>query len=140
MCTRTLYLAALELETEDVDEGGLLTGVAPEQCQEHVLVLVVTLTGFHQHVQDTVWIQVESTWNGDQCTCSDIENCEGWLSPSGHSSGGRALMAKVRGPRFNPGWLLVFHSSLKILPSLFSCTCTHADIHDTVSVHVDLPQ
>ena len=29
---------------------------------------------------------------------SDIENCEGWLSLSGHSSGGRALTAKVRGP------------------------------------------
>ena len=29
---------------------------------------------------------------------SDIENCEGWLSSSGHSSGGRALTAKVRGP------------------------------------------
>ena len=24
---------------------------------------------------------------------SDIENCEGWLSPGGHGSGGRALMA-----------------------------------------------
>ena len=24
---------------------------------------------------------------------SDIENCEGWLSPGGHSSGGRALTA-----------------------------------------------
>ena len=42
------------------------------------------------------------------CTCtlyirSDIENCEAWLSPGGHSSGGhssggRALTAKVRGP------------------------------------------
>ena len=30
---------------------------------------------------------------------SDIENCEGWLSPGGHSSDGRALMAKVKGPR-----------------------------------------
>ena len=51
-----------------------------------------------------------------------IENCEGWLSPGGHSSGGRALPAKVRGPRFNPGWLPVFHSSLKIFPSLSPCT------------------
>ena len=24
---------------------------------------------------------------------SDVENCEGWLSPGGHSSGGRALTA-----------------------------------------------
>ena len=40
------------------------------------------------------------------CTCT-------WLSPGGPSSGGRALAAKVRGPRFNPGWLPVFHSSLK---------------------------
>ena len=52
----------------------------------------------------------------------DIENCEGWLSPSGHSSGGRALTTKVRGPRFNPGWLSVIHSSLNIFPSLSSCT------------------
>ena len=44
---------------------------------------------------------------------SDIENCEGWLSPSSLSSGGGALTAEVRGPRFNPGWLPVFHSSLK---------------------------
>ena len=48
--------------------------------------------------------------------------CEGWLSPNGHSSGGRALTAKVRDPRFNPGWLLVFHGSLIIFPSLSSCT------------------
>ena len=53
------------------------------------------------------------------------EYCEGWLC---HSSGGRALTAKVRGPWFNPGWLLVFHSSLKIFPSLSS----HAHVH----VHV----
>ena len=38
-----------------------------------------------------------------------IENCEGWLSPGGHSSGGRALTATVRGPRFNHGWLPVLH-------------------------------
>ena len=58
----------------------------------------------------------------NKCTCiqSDVENFEGWLSPGGHSSGGRALMAKVRGPRFNPGWLPVFHSSQKIFPSLSS--------------------
>ena len=34
---------------------------------------------------------------------SDIEDCEGWLSPGGHSSGGRALTAKVRGPGSIPG-------------------------------------
>ena len=51
--------------------------------------------------------------------------------PVAHSSGGTALTAKVRGPRFNPRWLPVFHSSLKIFPSLFimymymyTCTCT----------------
>ena len=42
------------------------------------------------------------------------------LSPGGHSSGG-----KVRGPRFNPGWLPVSHGSLNIFPSLSSCTCTY---------------
>jgi len=31
----------------------------------------------------------------------------------------RALTAKVRGSRFNPGWLPVFHGSLKIFLSLF---------------------
>ena len=41
--------------------------------------------------------------------------------PGGHSSGGRALTAKVRGPRLNPGWLPVFHGSLKIFPNLSSC-------------------
>ena len=46
--------------------------------------------------------------------------------PGGHSSGGRALTAKFRGPRFNPGWLLVFHSSLKIFPSLSSCMYWYA--------------
>ena len=34
---------------------------------------------------------------------SDIENCEGWLSPGGHSSGGRALIAKVKAPGSIPG-------------------------------------
>ena len=47
------------------------------------------------------------------------EDCEGWLSHGGHSSGGRALTAKARGPRFNPGWLPVFLSSLQIFLSLF---------------------
>ena len=43
-------------------------------------------------------------------------------SPGGYSAGGRALTAnlKVRGPRFNPGWLPVFHCSLKIFPNLSS--------------------
>ena len=40
-------------------------------------------------------------------------------------SGGRALTAKIRGPRFNPGWLPVFHGSLKIFPSLSSCIYIH---------------
>ena len=41
--------------------------------------------------------------------------------PVAIAQGGRALTAKVRGPRFNPGWLPVFHSFLKIFPSLSSC-------------------
>ena len=53
---------------------------------------------------------------------SDIENCEGWLSPGGHSSGGRALTAKVRGPGSILGGCRFFRSSLKIFPSLFTCT------------------
>ena len=64
---------------------------------------------------------------------SNIKNCEGWLSPGGHSSGGRALTAKVRGPRFNPEWLPVFHSSLNVFPSLSSCMCKFCTctVHDT---------
>ena len=55
-----------------------------------------------------------------------IENCEGWLSRGGHSSGGRALTAQVRGLRFNPGWLPIFHSSLNTFLSLF---IIHAHVH-----------
>ena len=55
--------------------------------------------------------------------------CEGWLSPGGHSSGGRALTAKVRGPQLNPRWLPVFHSSLIISPSLSSCTTCMVLLH-----------
>jgi len=41
-------------------------------------------------------------------------------STGGHSSGGRALTTKVRErPRFNPGWLPVFLSSLKNIPEPF---------------------
>lgn len=36
-----------------------------------------------------------------------IENCKGWLAPGGHSSGSRALTAKVKGPWLDPRWLLV---------------------------------
>ena len=63
----------------------------------HVLVILYKL--IHTHIY--IYVHVH-------------ENCEGWLSPGGHSSGGRALTAKVRGPRFNPRWLLVFHSFLNI--------------------------
>ena len=59
-----------------------------------------------------------SYWSIPSGIQSDIENCEGWLSPGGHSSDGRALTTKVRGPRFNPGWLLIFHGSVKIFLSL----------------------
>ena len=34
---------------------------------------------------------------------SDTENCEGWLSPGGHSSGGRALTAKSEALGSIPG-------------------------------------
>ena len=79
------------------------------------------------------------------CT-GDIENCEGWLSPGGHSSGGRALTAKVRGPRFNPGWLPVFHSSLKIHAQIHvTVLCTvqmytvHVHVQCTLHVYVPIP-
>ena len=71
---------------------------------------------FHSVWLHPWWRGVTGFWRHIQ---SDIDNCEGWLSPSAHSLGGRALTAEVRGPQFNPGWLPVFHSSLKIFPSLF---------------------
>ena len=84
-----------------------------------------SLAGFWRHIQSDI----------ENC---DIENCEGWLSPSGHSSGGRALTAKVRSPRFNPGWLPVFHSSLKTFPGLSSCTYTHTYSPKTLwSLNID---
>ena len=49
------------------------------------------------------------------------------LSPGGHSSGGRALTAKVRGPRFNPGWLPVpkpFHHAHTMNEYAIACSCT----------------
>ena len=58
-------------------------------------------------------------WQGCDGTCvqSDTENCEGWLSPGGPSSGGRALTAlSQRPPSSIPGGC---HSSLKIFLSLF---------------------
>ena len=70
------------------------------------------------------------------------ENCEGWLSPGGHSSGGRALMAKSEA-RVNPRWLPVFHSSLKIFLSLFimySVAVIHASaVQDRVNVCTGYP-
>ena len=54
------------------------------------------------------------------------------------SSGGRALTASVRGPRFNPGWLPVFHTSLKIFPSLSSCTSTYI-VHCGTHINVVAP-
>ena len=45
-----------------------------------------------------VHVHVHNAYTCTPCTYgrhiqSDIKNCEGWLSPSGHSSGGRALTA-----------------------------------------------
>ena len=49
-----------------------------------------------------------------------------WLSPDGHGSGGRALTAKVRGPRCDPGWLPVSHKFSKICLKRFStCICVY---------------
>ena len=46
-------------------------------------------------------------------------------------------MTKVRGPRFNPGWLPVFHDSLNIFPSLSSCiSCVHSCVCDVLCVCV----
>ena len=54
------------------------------------------------------------------CSCTCKAGC---LLVAIACMGGRALTAKVRDPQFNPGWLPVFHSSLKIFPSLSSCIC-----------------
>ena len=71
------------------------------------------------------------------CSCtyiqhiqSDIENCEGWLSPGGHSSGGRALTAKVRGPRFNPKFMAAgFLQFSKNFPKPFNHVHVHVHMH-----------
>ena len=41
---------------------------------------------------------------GKLCHMHDTENCEGWLSLGGCSSGGRALTALSQRPQFNPGF------------------------------------
>ena len=75
-----------------------------------------------KHYPHTLCTRLASLINMYICTCT--YTCMHVLYiPGGHSSGGRALTAKVRGPQFNPGWLPVFHSFLKIFPSLSSCTC-----------------
>ena len=56
-------------------------------------------------------------------------------SPGGHSSGGRALTAKVRGPRFNPGWLPVpkpFHHAHTMYEYAIACSCTQLHTYTTV--------
>ena len=45
-------------------------------------------------------------------------------------------MTKVRGPRFNPRWLPVFHGSLNIFPSLSSCTVINVHVHVHLSLYV----
>ena len=43
---------------------------------------------------------------------------------------------QVRGPRFNPGWLPVFHSSLEIFLSLFISYIVHVHVYTSTRIHV----
>ena len=82
-------------------------------CIEYIYVHEFTYIHVHVHTECTYIYTCIYRWHIQR------DMSEGWLSPGGHSSGGRALTAKVRGPQFNPGWLPVFYSSLKIFVSLF---------------------
>ena len=79
--------------TPGVNSCCVYSYVLGQRWRAHVLYMYMQYVGLYnpQHVH------VHCT-----CTCS----------------GGRALMAKVRGPRFNPGWLPVFLSPLKIFLSI----------------------
>ena len=69
---------------------------------------------------------------------SDIENCEGWLSPGGHSSGGRALTAKVRGPGSILGSCRFFTVLYKDIPKPFHMYTTLPPSHTHITLYSEL--
>ena len=74
-----------------------------------------TLKCRYGHILEGSWTQQHTCCAGvGVYMTADIENCEGWLSPGGHSSGGRALTAQVRGPRSIPGgcWFSQFSKNI----------------------------
>ena len=69
-------------------------------------------------------------------TRSDIENCEGRLSPGSHSSGGRVLTAKVRGPPVQSRVAASLSQFSKIFSSLSSCVYNVAvSSSDVLHIH-----
>ncbi len=69
--------------------GGQVAAGLSRPCSCHS-----AYTGVREGKEDEMTVWTSQLWH----TQSDIENCEGWVSPGGHSSGGRALTTKVRGP------------------------------------------
>ena len=76
-------------------------------------------------IYSCAYLRVKAERYNVQCTCtstciygfwrhiqSDIENCEGWLSPSGHSSGGRALTAYALSSILGSCWFSQFSKIL----------------------------
>ena len=55
-------LVALKLETEDIDKGGGLTGVLTQEGEEKLPFFQVALKCFQNHIQNTIWVQVEATY------------------------------------------------------------------------------
>ena len=80
-----------------------MAGLRPSQSHSMYMCtsLATGLTNFLVHIQqqlvgmgDVLRSNIDHTiLSPVEHIQSDIENCEGWLSPGGHSSGGRALTA-----------------------------------------------
>ena len=54
-------LVALKLESEDIDKGGGLAGVLAQEGEEELPFLQVALKSFQNHIQNSIWVQVEAT-------------------------------------------------------------------------------
>jgi len=52
----------LKLEPEYVDKGGGLAGVVPQEGEEELLIIQVALKCLQNHIENTIWVQVEATY------------------------------------------------------------------------------
>ena len=52
----------MKLEPKYVDEGGGLAGVVPQEGEEKLLIIQVALKCFQNHIENTIWVQVEATY------------------------------------------------------------------------------